>query len=128
MTLNCPPPKGAMPPLGASPFSCQANDGQGNSASWNFPVNVVDTSPPVIQGASDLVVECNTRGAATVFYNVTATDLVDPNPHLTCEPPSGSQLPIASTVVQCTAWGASGNTNQTAFTVTADYTRAPMIT
>jgi len=127
MTLNCTPPQGAMLPLGTTTVSCQANDGQGNSASWSFTVNVVDTTPPLIQGGSDMVVECNANGAATVFYNVLATDMADPNPHLLCSPPSGSLLPIGNTVVQCTAWDANGNTNQTAFTVTVADTRAPMI-
>ncbi|PWU10353.1 MAG: hypothetical protein C5B50_25720, partial [Verrucomicrobia bacterium] len=127
LTLSCSPPQGAMLPLGTTMVSCQASDGMGNSSSWNFTVNVIDTTPPVIQGASNMTFECNMHGGATVSYNVSAQDLVDPSPNLVCVPPSGSTLPIGTTVVQCTAWDASGNTNQTSFSVTVQDTHAPFI-
>jgi HYR domain-containing protein/FG-GAP repeat protein len=44
-----------------------------------------------------------------VFFNVTASDDRDPNPSVTCVPPSGSFFPRGMTVVICTATDGSGN-------------------
>ena len=40
---------------------------------------------------------------------------MDPDPDLSCEPPSGSVFPIGTTTVECTARDASGNTSQASF-------------
>jgi hypothetical protein len=77
LTVNCTPAPGSVLPLGTSAVDCQADDGLGNSAYCSFTVTVVDTTPPVTQSPSNLVVQANLPGGATVFFNVTAFDLVD---------------------------------------------------
>lgn len=48
VTPSCSPPSGSTFPLGNTTVSCTATDGSGNSASCTTPVNVVDTTPPII--------------------------------------------------------------------------------
>src|SRR6185295_2046825 len=55
---------------------------------------------------------------AVATYSVTATDLCDPSPVITCVPPSGTAFPIGATSVQCTAQDASGNSATCSFTIT----------
>jgi hypothetical protein len=120
------PPQGSMLGLGMHFVNCQATNTSGSSASWMFTVSVVDTAAPAIQ-CPDMVVESIGPQGAPVTFNALALDLADPSPQLVCSPPSGSIFPIGKTVVQCTAWDASGNTNQAQFLVTVADTRAPQI-
>jgi hypothetical protein len=43
-----------------------------------------------------------------VNYTATATDTVDPNPTVNCDPPSGSPFPVGDTIVTCPATNAAG--------------------
>ena len=51
-------------------------------------------------------------------FTVSATDNIDANPELTCEPASGSTFPVGETTVTCTATDSSGNTATARFSVT----------
>lgn len=51
-------------------------------------------------------------------YSVSATDIADPAPRLTCGPSSNSTFPIGITAVACTASDASGNSVSGSFRVT----------
>jgi len=78
-----------------------------------------DTAPPSIQVPSGGHVFATATGpdGAIVPYEVTARDGVDPNPELSCSPPSGSVFPIGDAVVNCTATDASGNSSSASFAV-----------
>ena len=77
-----------------------------------------DDVPPALALPQWPVVELAGRPAgAEITYEVTATDAVDPNPTVSCSPPSGSVFPIGDTTVTCTAADASGNVANGSFTV-----------
>lgn len=78
----------------------------------------LDTTPPVLNLPADMLVAPTSPSGAVVSYIVTATDLVDPNPVVSCQPPSGSIFPIGVTTVNCTATDASGNVANGSFTIT----------
>ena len=61
------------------------------------------------------VVEQATGSGATVTYDATATDAVDPAPVVSCTPASGSSFGLGTTTVTCTAVDASGNATTKSF-------------
>ena len=71
-----------------------------------------DVMPPTLVVPGDITVDATGPGGAAVAYVVTATDNLDPNPVVTCNP-SGNVFPVnppgVSTRVVCTASDASGN-------------------
>ena len=79
-----------------------------------------DTTPPVLSVPADKVVDATGSAGATVTYQVTATDDVDPNPAVACTPLSGSTFPIGTTTVNCTATDTAGNQASGSFAVKVD--------
>ena len=55
---------------------------------------------------------------AIVTFTATAEDDLDPNPTVTCTPPSGSLFAIGATEVECVATDNGANTSSASFTVT----------
>jgi Tol biopolymer transport system component len=85
---------------------------------FRAPITSGDDVPPALTlPQSPIVVPADRPGGAVVTYVVTATDAVDPNPAVSCSPPSGSRFPIGDTTVACTATDASGNSAQGSFSV-----------
>lgn len=126
--LSCLPAPGSTFPIGMSTVMCSADDEGGNMVKCSFKVTVVDTHPPLIQCSSDLVVECTSDSGAQVNYTVTATDDCDPNPVVTCDPPSGHVFPLGKSTVSCTAMDHTGNKSTCSFMVTVRDTTPPSIT
>jgi hypothetical protein len=97
---------------------------QGNvSAPKSFQINVVDTKPPVISGAASQMVGGAGPSGAIVNLAVTAHDAVSGSVGVTCNPASGTQFPLGTTSVSCTAADNVGNTSPAfliAVTVLAD--------
>src|SRR6266568_1121705 len=117
--VTCSLASGSIFPLGTTTATCSATDSAGNTASGNFTVTVVDTTPPVIAAHLNIVVVAtSTIGAVVTYSNPTATDLVDGADPVTCSPPSGSNFPPGTTTVTCNATDAHGNQATSAFTVT----------
>jgi X-Pro dipeptidyl-peptidase len=82
---------------------------------------VADTEAPVFNHTV-LEVSSTSAGGRTVDYPASlVTDSQDPNPTVTCTPPSGSMFPIGSTAVSCTATDANGNTSTGAFNVIVSF-------
>jgi len=71
----------------------------------------VDTAPPTLVVPSEVTVDATSPEGAVVVYSVSASDNVDPNPTVSCAPPSGSTFPIGDTTVSCTATDEAGNTS-----------------
>src|SRR5581483_1764012 len=90
-------------------------------------VTVADTEPPTITVPASFTVEATGPLGAVVTYTVTATDNEDPAPVVSCDPPSGSELPIRTTPIVCTATDAAGNTAQAVFRVTVRDTTPPSL-
>jgi hypothetical protein len=114
--------------LGPHIVTCVASDGISATNTSQFLVRVVDTTAPVIQAPSNMVVEATGPLGSTVIFNVTAQDASDAAPHLVCSPASGSIFRRGTTVVRCTAWDYNGNTNETSFDVTVVDSQAPQLT
>jgi HYR domain-containing protein len=80
-----------------------------------------DDEPPVISGPSAIRVLDSFPAPAgrAVHFTVGVQDR-DPRATLVCAPPSGSFFPLGTTLVQCTATDASGNTSTHTFPVTVE--------
>ncbi len=76
-----------------------------------------DVTPPVLSLPSTLTVAATSASGALVSYSVSATDNLDPQPVVTCAPPSGSLFAVGATTVSCTATDESGNSSSGSFTV-----------
>lgn len=83
-----------------------------------YALSATDTQPPDLRLPADLTVIAGDSTGAVVTYTATAEDAIDPNPSVSCAPPSGSTFPIGTTKVTCTATDASGNEATGSFTVT----------
>ena len=131
VAVACLPASGSVFPLGSTEVSCSATDARGNSATASFGVEVVDSTPPVIEPYADVgPIEATSPAGAQVFYGAPATsDAVDGPGIATCAPPSASIFPLGLSVVTCTAQDAAGNTAvPTSFNVTVHDTTAPVVT
>jgi Bacterial Ig domain/HYR domain len=104
---------------GTDTFTYSDSDGIASSAPATVTVSVQDATPPTLAPHADVTgVDATGPGGATVAYtNPTATDNIDPNPSVSCAPPSGSTFAIGTTTVGCTATDASGNSSQESFAV-----------
>ncbi len=84
-------------------------------ATFSLPAAVDNTSPVFTQPA-DIVANATMPSGAVVSFVVTAPDNIGVT-SLVCTPASGSVFPIGTSVVQCTAGDAAGNTAQASFNV-----------
>ena len=130
-TLDCEPPSGSTFSIGTTTVHCTATDGAGNTSTASFDVVVKDTTAPTLSGIpSNQTAEASGPGGATVTYTLpTASDAVDPHPHVDCVPTSGSTFSVGTTTVSCTATDAAGNTSDPqTFTVTVNDSTPPTVT
>ena len=78
-----------------------------------------DLTPPTISPLDDLTTEAEDATGTNVYYSYPyASDSIDPNPTLSCDPPYGARFLIGETTVTCIAADYSGNVAQVTFTVT----------
>jgi HYR domain len=120
--VNCDHTSGSTFPLGTTTVTCTATDGQGSTATATFHVTVQDTTPPVITVPHDDIrvrpgQKRNHPRGRTVFFTVSATDLVDGSVPANASPPSGSFFPVGTTTVTVTATDNHGNQASQTFTV-----------
>ena len=88
-----------------------------------------DTTPPTLTVPSQVDVSAtSSAGAVAVTYTVTATDDRDPHPTVTCDPASGSNFPLGTTPVTCTATDNVGNRATGSFTVVVRDRTGPVLT
>lgn len=105
-------------PEGITTLSYFARDNALNQEALKQETYRIDRTAPTLQVPPPIEVLATSPNGATVNYQVSATDNLDPAPTVTCSPPSGSVFPIGVTTVSCTASDAAGNTTQKSFTVT----------
>ena len=125
--VECTPESGTTFPVGDTLVECTATDAANNISQDDFTVTVTDSGAPELSLPGDMVAEATSLAGATVDFDVTASDAIDPSPTVMCDPQSGSAFPIGETVVECTATDASGNVGQGAFTVTVSDTVPPAL-
>jgi hypothetical protein len=100
-----------------------ATDDCGNEASCTQTITVNDDTKPTVDCPDDITVNLEPGDACppTVEFTATGSDNCDPNPTIVCDPPSGSEFPIGTTTVTCTATDACGNvSDECSFTVTVN--------
>ena len=73
---------------------------------------------PVLTLPANLTTSAITKDGASVSYDATATDSIDGPLVLQCDVPSGSNFPIGTTTVHCTATNSLGSTSSGSFTIT----------
>lgn len=96
-------------------LTCTATSGGGMTARS---VTIFrDTTPPTLTVPGTITRPQDQPGGTVVTYTVTASDNVDPNPAVTCTPPSGSLFPLGDTTVTCQATNAAGLTSTASFLV-----------
>ncbi len=119
-SLICSPASGSIFALGDTTVMCTATDFSLNSTTAAFTVSVVDTTAPALSGLPANITELATSAAGRVvdYALPTATDIVDANPQVSCDPAPGTTFAIGTTTVTCTATDASGNSSSGTFTVT----------
>jgi hypothetical protein len=93
------------------------------------PVDVADTSAPVISGVpANIVAEgTSAAGAAVGYATPTAIDERDGPVPVTCAPASGSTFRFGTTTVSCDASDTAGNTATASFSVLVHDTTSPAI-
>lgn len=95
----------------------------GQSCSFFVTVNPYqDTQDPSITCPADITVDESSSSAnsATVNYPAPTASDDSGSVEVNCDPPSGSQFPVGTTSVQCTATDPSGNTVSCSFNVTVN--------
>jgi hypothetical protein len=89
----------------------------------NTALVLLDDTPPTVGPCPDVtsVADANIGdgcvGAIVIFPDPPALDTCDPSVDVECVPPSGSQFPVGTTTVTCTATDDCGNTDVCTFDV-----------
>ncbi|MEH0573809.1 HYR domain-containing protein [Streptomyces sp. B21-108] len=125
--VSCEPPSGTRFPIGRTTVTCTATDKAGNTGRDTAVFTVVDTTAPAVS-VDDRTVEATGPDGAVITYPATATDLVDGDVAVVCEPSSGSTFPIGKTTVTCTATDAAGNTGTDTAEFTVTDSTGPLVT
>ncbi len=77
---------------------------------------VVDYQRPAINASYHATYQAQDNGGAVVPNQVTATDNIDINPVISCNPALSAKLPIGANSITCTATDSSGHSNSVSFT------------
>ena len=101
-------------------YKLESNPTWNNSQAW-YTSLVIDSNPPTLSLPADMTVDATDSTGVVVNYTVTATDLVDPAPTVSCTPASGSLFPEGRTTVTCTATDANGNSSTGTQNVSVGY-------
>ena len=104
-SANCSPASGAKFPLGDTTVQCDGG---------SFKVHVVDTTAPALALPRDFSVAGSDSGA-TVTYNASASDVVDGGVAVSCSPASGTNFPVGTTTVVCSATDSHSNAASDSF-------------
>ena len=127
-TVTCTPMSGSGFTVGAHTVHCEATDTVGNTSTGDFSVTIQDTTAPELTLPSDdVLAEATGADGAAVTFEATASDLVDDDPSVSCDVPSGSTFSLGDTVVTCAASDDAGNRTETSFTVRVEDTTPPAI-
>lgn len=119
VSVTCDPASDSTFAIGITTVNCSATDAADNTAAGSFTVTVKDTTAPTISGVPSDITETATgsSGASVTYTAPTATDAVDGDVNVTCEPPSGSTFPLGETTVTCSATDQAGNEASESFKV-----------
>jgi hypothetical protein len=120
-------PSGTQFPIGTTTVTAFATDSLGHTQTAQFTVTVQDTTPPALNLPDTVVVEAiGPNGAIVTLPSSSASDLVDSNPDVTFDLPSGA-FPMGATIVTATATDSAGNTISALVTVLVVDSAPPVI-
>ncbi|MCL6582617.1 MAG: PQQ-binding-like beta-propeller repeat protein [bacterium] len=120
------PAPGSEFPLGTTQVTATAKDSSGNSTTCSFKVTVRDSTAPIIRCPQSLVIPAEGR-MTRVSYTVTATDNVDQEVKVICEPASGSEFTLGTHTVRASAIDSAGNSTDCTFEVLVKDIEPPII-
>src|ERR671931_2521005 len=118
-------------PLGQTTVTCDTTTEDLTPVEASGTVTVQDTTPPTVTPPANVSTSTDNPGGKAVTYgDATANDIVDGSLTPTCSPASGSNFPVGTTTVTCSATDAHGNTGSASFTVTVSIvdTTPPVLT
>lgn len=122
---------GSTFPIGTSQVAYVATDASGNTSTCSFSITVIDTEAPVFTACpADVLVgnDPDQCGAVVSWDPPTSSDLCSSTTiSLIQGPPSGSTFPLGVTMITYQAVDEAGNSSQCSFTVTVEYSDAPVI-
>jgi hypothetical protein len=121
----CNPSSASTFKIGVHTVTCNA---AGNSASATFSVTITDTIAPKLIVPSDMVLEAASKFGAAAEFITTATDIVDGDRVVTCNPPSSSTFSLGTTSVTCSAIDATSSIATGSFAAIVKDTTAPALT
>ena len=119
VAVTCAPTSRSTFPIGTTTVTCSATDSHGLTGSVTFKITVKDTTPPAIAGTPVQIgaTASSSSGAVVTYASPTATDLVDGSRPVSCAPASGSNFPLGTTTVTCSAVDLHSNQANTSFAV-----------
>lgn len=123
LTPSCLPASGSLFAVGTNTVNCSVTDSGGLSASGNFTVTVVDTTPPTVTvpGNQSATFSTALGGASVSWTAPTAQDIVDGSVTPSCTHASGTLFPAGTTTVNCSATDIAGNTGAASFNVVVTF-------
>ena len=142
-TAGCGPHADMTASVGGSSITCRFHEvsvptttsvsvmvsASGGSDSSELLVTVMpDATPPTLTLPSPVSVSSTSNSGAIVSYIVSANDVVSGDAAVSCTPNSGSQFPIGSTTVSCTASDWQGNPAKGSFSVEVNDKSIPTLT
>jgi large repetitive protein len=132
ITPTCTPASGTNFTVGTTTVTCSATDAHNNTGQAGFHVTVtlVDTTAPVVTVPSDISTTTTLASGKSVSFAASATDNIDGPLTPSCSPASGTNFPVGTTTVTCSATDAHGNTGSKSFNVTVTLvdTTKPVVT
>jgi hypothetical protein len=141
LTASCDTPAGTVGsgdfsvtghfPLGQTTVTCTTTTEDLTPVQATGTVTVQDTTPPTVTAPANVSTSTDDPGGKAVTYgDATANDTVDGPLTPTCSPLSGSNFPVGTTTVTCSATDSHGNTGSASFTVTVSLndTFPPVVT
>jgi hypothetical protein len=128
LPATCNPSSGARFPVGTTTVQCSAEDSASNIAKGSFTVEVTRPQGTLMIHVPDPIsVEAEAWDGAMVSFTVTASGTSDPDPRISCDPPSASTFRLGTTTVRCIATDRFGNVASDDFEVTVVDTMSPLI-
>jgi hypothetical protein len=125
---DCLPASGSTFALGTTEITCNKTDEAGNPAEpTTFNIIVEDTTPPEVTVPTNVSIEAGEGGQVIVAFDASATDLVDGDTSVSCDPASGSSFSVGENIVTCTSTDTSGNEGTANFSVIVSDTTGPTL-
>ncbi|XP_022111822.1 uncharacterized protein LOC110991038 [Acanthaster planci] len=126
--VTCSETTGSEFSFGPTTVECTAVDSSMNEATCNFTINVKDTEKPELD-CPIVITEPVEEGKsyAIVEFSPNVFDNVDPEPQVSCTPPSGEEFDIGKTEVTCTAVDDDGNFDSCDIEVLVEDNEGPII-